>query len=140
MINKLLKIVGKENFKIDKNVPKTYILIICWKYSLMKIRGTLRSIGYKNISNKCFIGKKVKLICKRNIEIGSKTKIHNNVKIDALSTEGVKIGTNSIIGENNIIECTGTIKDIGKGITIGNNTSFGRNCYFRMCWWSEYRK
>lgn len=140
MINKILKIIGKENFKIDKNVPKIYIIRICWKYSLMKIRGILKSIGYKNISNQCFIGKKVKLICKRNIEIGTKTKIHDNVKIDALSTQGVKIGANSVIGENNIIEVTGTIKNIGKGLTIGNNTSFGRNCYFRMCRRSKNRK
>ena len=129
MIKFILKIAGKENFEIDSAVPKSFIFGLCIKYFFMKLRGMFLGVGYKNISSKCFIGSKVRILVKKNIEIGDKVKIHNNVKIDALSTEGVKIGSGAVIGENCIIECTGTIRNIGKGIIIGNSTSFGGNCY-----------
>ncbi len=130
LINKIAKIAGKDDFEIDNRIEFTYICRICWKYGWMKIRGTMKSILSKNISPSTFIGKRVKLISKRNLKIGGKTKIHDNVKIDALSIEGVDIGKNVVIGENTKIECTGNLQEIGKGIKIGDRTSFGNDCFF----------
>lgn len=128
--NKLLKVAGKDNFSIDDNISSVYVLRLCWKYGWMMVRGALFSTISRNISSKCFIGKKVKLYEKRKIVIGEKTKIHDRVKIDALSSEGVQIGTGCVIGENTKIECTGSLSAVGKGISIGDRTTFGSDCYF----------
>jgi acetyltransferase-like isoleucine patch superfamily enzyme len=92
--------------------------------------GGYRSIGYGDIASSVFIGSHVKLYSKGQIKIGSKTKIQDFTKIDALSSKGVDIGDNCVIGENCRIECTGSFEHIGKGVKIGNWTSFGSDCYF----------
>lgn len=130
VVEKLLKFAGKNKFKIDKRISKVYIIRLCCKYGWMMVRGWLRSIGYKNIDRKIFVGKNVKLIEKIYLSVGSKTKIHDNVKIDSLATDGVVIGANVVIGHDTVIECTGGLSNIGKGVKIGNRTTFGNNCYF----------
>lgn len=125
-----MKIAGKDDFELDPQIKTTYIVRLCVKYGVMLIRGRYRSIGYKDIANSVFIGSHVKLYSKRQIKIGSKTKIRDYTKIDALSSGGVHIGDHCVIGENCRIECTGSLEHIGEGVTIGNRTSFGSDCYF----------
>lgn len=130
MIDKLLKIAGKDGFKIDERISRLYLYRLIWKYGRMMLKGRIAAAFNKRISKKVFIGKKVKLIEKQYMEIGCGTKIHDRVKIDALSVEGVKIGKNVVIGHDTVIECTGSIADIGKGITIGDGSTFGSDCFF----------
>ncbi len=126
----LLKIAGKDNFEIDERIGNAYLIAECWRYGWMLIRGKVFSLGYSNISKTVFIGKGVKVRAKKRLSIGSKSKLHDRVYIDALSTENVSIGDNVVIGRDCRIECTGSIKTIGKGIIIGNRTSFGPDCFF----------
>ena len=129
-IDKVFKLAGKEEFKIDKKISKGYIIRICLKYGFMIIRGKLFSLGYSRIAGSLFVGRGVKAIEKKYIQIGAKTKIHDGVYIDALSREGVIVGENVVLGRNCRIECTGTLSNIGKGVVIGDRTTFGNDCYF----------
>lgn len=129
-LEKLLKIAGKDDFKLDPNIGGKYILYQCWKYGWMMIRGKLFAFGYSNIQNDIFIGKKIKIIEKKRLSIGNKTKLQDSVYIDSLSKEGVFIGNNVVIGKNSRIECTGSLQNIGKGIKIGDRTTFGSDCFF----------
>lgn len=56
--------------------------------------------------------------------------MQDGVYIDALSREGVSIGDSVVIGKNTRIECTGGLQSIGKGVRIGNRTTFGNDCMF----------
>lgn len=56
--------------------------------------------------------------------------IDRNCYIDALSTEGLSFGNNVSIGKNTTIECTGTLKSIGKGLKVGNNVGLGTHGFF----------
>lgn len=127
---KLMKIAGKDDFELDSRITTSYIVRLSWKYGWMMVRGKTRTIGYSSIAHNIFIGSGVKLYCKNLMSIGSKTKIRDHVKIDALSMDGVRIGNNCVIGENTKIECTGSLSHIGKGVVIGDNTTFGNDCYF----------
>lgn len=126
----LLKLAGKENFNLDERIGATYIARICWQYGWMLIRGIWCGIFHRNISKKVFVGKGVKLYEKRYLSVGENTKLHDYVKIDALSTDGVSIGKRCVVGAHSAIECTGSLSKVGKGVSIGDNTSFGSNCYF----------
>lgn len=130
MLKLLLKLAGKEGMQIDEAVGVSYILRLCRKYGVMLFRGATTSICYRKISFPIFVGSKTTLISKKQMSIGKKSKIHNGVKIDALSREGVFMGNSCVIGENSVIECTGNIRNLGKGLRIGHRTSFGRNCFF----------
>lgn len=130
IIDRLLKIAGKDNFQIDSNIGINYIIMQCWKYGWMMLRGKVFSFHYNKIANSVFIGKKVKIIEKRKLFIGYKTKLQDRVYIDALSKEGVHIGNQAVIGRNSRIECTGGLQNIGKGVKIGDRTTFGNDCMF----------
>lgn len=128
--DKLMKLAGKENFRLDPAIRNEYILRQCWKYGWMLIRGKLFSMRYESISNNVFIGKNVKVIEKKHLIIGEKTKLQDGVYIDALSQNGVCIGKCVVLGRNTRIECTGGLQSIGKGVRIGNRTTFGNDCTF----------
>ena len=127
---KLLKLAGKDNYEIDARVRNGYVFSLCVKYGYMMLRGKFFALGYSGIDSSIFIGKNVKVKEKRLMKTGSKTKIHDQVYIDALSTDGVVIGDNVVIGRNSHIECTGSIENVGKGVTIGNRSTFGNDCFF----------
>lgn len=128
--NFLLKIAGKNALDIDNNISNGYISRLCFVYGCNLVRGFLFSLTSRKIASKIFIGKRVKILEKKRIMIGKNTKIHDNVYIDCLSNEGVKIENNVIIGRNTRIECTGSISQIGRGLLIEEGTTFGNDCYF----------
>lgn len=130
VLDALMKIAGKDNFHLDPGIDEEYIMRQCWKYGWMMIRGKAFSLGYKKIAKNVFVGKKVKVIEKKHLTIGQKTKLQDGVYIDALSRDGVLIGDRVVIGRNTRIECTGGLQSIGKGVKIGNRTTFGNDCMF----------
>ncbi len=130
MIDKLLKIAGKKDFCIDERIPNGYLFCIIKKYCFMILRGFIKSLYISGVSNMCFIGRNVSLIDKKNIHIGEKAKIHNDVIIDALSEEGVYIGKNVVLGKKTEILCTGSLNHVGKGLKIGDGSTFGESCFF----------
>lgn len=127
---KLLEIAGKDSFELDPHISTKYVLRLCFKYGFMLIRGKIVSIGHKQISSSVFIGKNVKISEKKMLFIGDKTKIHDGVVLDSLSTDGLRIGEQCVIGERSIIQCTGGLSSIGKGIKIGDRTTFNNDCFF----------
>lgn len=130
IIDILLKIAGKDNFQLDSKIDTGYILRQCWKYGWMMVRGRAFSFRYEKIAKNVFVGKNVKVVEKKHLTIGQKTKLQDGVYIDALSRDGVSIGDSAVIGRNTRIECTGGLQNIGKGVKIGNRTTFGNDCMF----------
>ena len=82
---KLLKIAGKDDFRMDEDISTSYILRLCWRYGWMMIRGKFFSIGHSTIASDVFVGKHVKAYEKKSLAIGRKVKLHDNVFIDALT-------------------------------------------------------
>lgn len=126
----LMKLAGKDSLKIADGIGSSYLFRLYFKYGMMFLRGLLTTLFSRKIAFPFFRGTNVLLIEKRRISVGKKTRISNNSKIDALSSDGVSLGESCVFGENCIIECTGNLAFLGKGIRIGNRTSFGRNCFF----------
>lgn len=130
LVRQLLKAAGKEDFRPDQGIPFGYFLKICARYGEMMTRGKLFSFGYKNISQDVFTGHHVKILCKKKLFIGSKVKLHDLVYIDALSEQGVRIGDHVVLGRGTRIECSGSLRHMGKGIRIGSRTTFSNDCFF----------
>lgn len=99
IIERLLKIVGKDDFQLDPAIDTGYILRQCWKYGWMMVRGKFFSIVYKKIANDVFIGKKVMTLEKKHLSVGSKSKLQDGVYIDALSWGGYRLGTTWLLEE-----------------------------------------
>lgn len=125
-----LSAVGKKGFELDPAIPTGYLISTCISYAAMFMRGVVKGHGVGCPKGKPLIGKKVTLRCKKQLHCGSKVRLQEGVYIDALSRDGVHIGDRSLLGRNSRIECTGSLRSVGKGIRIGRDSSFGADCYF----------
>lgn len=125
----LCKIIGyikKEDFQIDPNIPPARVigLIISKGISLFSGCWKLRRIGKYSIGFSTVIKSPYKIQTSGGIIIDKKC------HIDALSSEGIQFGRNVSIGKYTTIECTGSLRHLGKGLTVGNNVGMGTHGFF----------
>ena len=85
-----------------------------------------------------FVGEKVKIRNKNRIEIGNGVTLEDNVLLDGLSKDGLSIGNNVKIGSYTVISCSGSLKQLGKGFKIGENSGIG-DFSFWGSWWHRNR-
>lgn len=132
IMNKLISKIKKTDYKIDDNITDSIMISIILEKFMMLIRGMWNKIFFKKSKGLIFIGKRVKLKCRKKIVFHGTALIEDNVKIDALSKNGIEIGENFSIGRNSIIECTGVIRDLGEKLKIGNNVGIAANAFISM--------
>lgn len=123
------KITGKE-VKLDSKVSIYYLIQRGIPYIIGLFRGSLRKFGLKHSGRKLFLGRRVKMLSKKDISFGNNVRIDSNTTIDALSKNGIIFKDNVKIGEYSKIIGSGSVSDIGKGLEIGNNTSFSEYTFF----------
>lgn len=126
----IIKVFGKENFKLSNEVPTSYILRLGIKFCIGLIRGKLKTLKIKDKGKNIIIGKKVVLLVRKKISMGNNVRLEDGVFLDALSTEGIVLGEKVKLGANSKLLCTGSLENLGKGIKIGSNTSFAENTFF----------
>lgn len=127
MLNKCLCAVASfikgVEFKLDSRVPDSYLLHLILNYIFRLVRGVLQ------LRALVLIGKRVELISKRQLTFGRSLNIGDDCIINALSTDGVIMGSHVSIQKRTIIECTGSLRSLGKGLKLGNNVGVGSNSF-----------
>jgi acetyltransferase-like isoleucine patch superfamily enzyme len=117
---------GKNNgFHIDKNVSLGYLLYFLFDKICDLFRGFLLT-GKLFI----FIGKNTKIKSRRQFKFKKTLNISNNVFIDAISINGITLGSGCSVGKYTCIECTGSLQNLGKGIIVGNNCGLGTHSFY----------
>jgi acetyltransferase-like isoleucine patch superfamily enzyme len=130
IIERVIRRIKGNDFILDKNISITYIFSKILLMSLNIIRGNIKSLFVKKKNLMIFIGSRSKLIMRKKITLGSGINIGSYVTIDALSNNGVILGNNVKIGDFTRIMCTGTIRNLGEGMIIGDNCGIAENCFF----------
>jgi len=77
-----------------------------------------------------FIHPSATIKCPRKIRPGKNFSVGQRCYIDALSIDGLVCGKNVSMGYCTHIELTGSLKCLGKGITIGNNVGLGSHGHY----------
>lgn len=126
----LISKIKKENFKFDKNISNSYIILKILEYIFCYLRGQFKGIFFGKKSKILLVGKNTTIKCSGKIFVGNNFNIEDNVEIDALSEFGIKCGDNVKIGKGSILKCSGSLKDMGKGFECGSNVYFGNNSFF----------
>jgi acetyltransferase-like isoleucine patch superfamily enzyme len=98
---------------------------VLWRRGVALLRGMWVNIWIGDHQRTLFVGKHVRLQHKRKINVGQSVIIEDNVTIDALSNNGVRLGNNVTIARYSTIQCTGVIREIGVGVEIGDNSAVG---------------
>lgn len=132
IISSIIRKLGRKDYKLDTAIKSRDIFHIILSRSFDLIRGYKIKFLLGDSQGLLFLGRRCKISFKSNIFLGKTIIIGDNVEINALSLEGVKIGNNFSIHRNSIIECTGVIRNIGVGIEIGNNVGIAQNCFIQV--------
>lgn len=127
IISKFLSFIKSEKWEFDSRISNTYIYILFFTKIRMLFRGFYI---FLNLRHLIFIGSYSRIFCKSLIKFNGTINIESNCFINALSTDGIVFGKNVSIGKFTTIECSGSLKNIGKGIIIGNNVGMGTNGFF----------
>jgi len=117
------------HYTIDPQMPLSAIVTLLKERGLAYVRGWLRRPTLASCQGAFFVGRRVQLLNTRRLHVGSSVTLEDDVKIDALSSEGVWLGNNVSIGRFTVIECTGVIRHLGKGFRIGHDSNLGDYCF-----------
>jgi len=130
LFNLIISRLKGIEYKLDPIISTSDIFSIVFFRLISLWRGIYRRIGIKKCGKVLFIGKKVKIRHKKAIELGNGVSLEDYVYLDGLSKGGLKIGDNVKIGSYTIIACSGSLKHLGIGIEIGDNSGVGDHCFF----------
>lgn len=118
--------VKGENYVIDSAVPTCRIIRLFWAKGLSMCYGMMRLRTFRKV----FIHPSSKILCSSRISFGRNFNIDCQCYVDALSEKGLICGDNVSIGFHTHIELTGSMKQIGLGMKVGNNVGFGSHGYY----------
>jgi len=124
-LSKIISIIKKEEFKLDENLSSSYLFL----FFVNKLITYLRFIYKFKTFKLGFIGKRSSILASNLIRFDKNLSIADDCHIDALSRDGIDFGGNVSIQKRTIIECTGSLKHLGKGLVIGDNVGIGSNSF-----------
>ena len=132
IVEKLISKIKGTEYKLGDDVTLSDITITLVQRAFMVLRGIICGLFFKKSGKLLFVGKRVKILCKRNISIGNASTIHDNCYINAMSRGGVLIGNKFTLGRGSTIECTGVIKTPGEFLRIGNNVGISQGAFISV--------
>ncbi|MEI6947309.1 acyltransferase [Paraflavisolibacter sp. H34] len=126
ILNGIISRLKKEPYQLNEDIPVTYLFFTSWYRLAMIMRGLLVFCRKDGLF---FLGAKTVIKCTSKISLGSSVTIERGCYFDALSRNGIRIGKSSSFGKNCIVECTGNLKFLGKGLHIGNHVGVGSGSF-----------
>jgi acetyltransferase-like isoleucine patch superfamily enzyme len=126
LIARFISILKKEKFELDEKIPLTYLFF----FFLKRIVSLIYGYCIFRRPRRAFVHISSKIKCKNKIRYGNNLTIGENCYIDALSENGFICGDNVSIGKYTTIECTGSLRYIGKGLKVGNNAGLGTHGFY----------
>lgn len=134
LINKVISKIKGESYEVDKNIPGSYLFCLCFSKAGQLIRGFFvrQHFMRKHKGKRVFVGKHVKIKCKKRIACGRGVTISDGTYIDALSRGGIELGNNVSLGRNCIIECTGVIRELGEKLVIEDGVGIAANAFIAV--------
>lgn len=127
IISRFISYLKKEEWRLSENISLTYLFF----FLLEKLFSLIRGFFFFPFSFKLiFIGDRTVINSRNNFRFGKNLQIGKGCHIDALSSKGVSLGNNVSIGKFTTIECSGSLKNIGVGLSVGDYSSLGTHGYF----------
>jgi acetyltransferase-like isoleucine patch superfamily enzyme len=115
---------GDKQFVIDPAIGSRDIAteMVDRLRSLIRAQWSLRGVAG---SRARFAEKGVRIQYRRHCTVSAGAVIEQGASLRCLSQEGVRIGRGVTVGKFAILECTGSLGRLAKGITIGDRSSVG---------------
>lgn len=112
-------------YTLDPALTTADLLAILWRRGWAYLRGWWWRWRVAEARGALFVGRRVQIFHPRHLHLGRSVTIEDDVRIDALSRDGVWLGDNVSVGRFTMIEATGLLTQLGKGVRIGANSNLG---------------
>ena len=130
IIEKIIrKLKDDPGYKWNSAYSSRDLLCISVRRFIQVIRGLFVKPFLRGSSGLLFIGNNVKVRHGYLLTAGKNLILEDNVSIDSLSVNGIKLGDNVSIARDSILFCTGVIAQKGTGISIGDRTGIGARAF-----------
>jgi len=130
IIEKLISILKNDpTYKWENSYQARDLVSVIWVRCFQIIRGLFLKPFLKRSLGLLFIGAHVKVRHAYQLIAGKNLILDDNVSINALSVNGIKLGNHVSIARDSILFCTGVIAQKGTGITIGDRTGIGARAF-----------
>ncbi|PLS85631.1 MAG: transferase [Actinobacteria bacterium] len=130
LVSRLMGVARKDPFyKLDPDFPLPALAEILGRRGLDAARGAMLKARVSRVDMPCFVGREVKIIGGRQVRMGRGCALHDYVLVDAVSRRGVSIGVGVTLDRFVLVKCTGTLRELGEGVTIGDYSSLGAFCF-----------
>lgn len=124
-LSKVISLIKKEEFQLDEALSTSYLI----KFLISKFFAYLKFITVFKTFRIGFVGKRSRVLATNLISYEKNLSISEDCHIDALSKKGIILGSNVSIQKRVVIECSGSLKFLGKGLIVGNNVGIGSNSF-----------
>lgn len=126
-LNRIISLIKGESYEFDSQIPTSYVI----RFFFNKLRMLIRGIWvFQRVRKPIFLGKQSIIKAKYLLVNDGALHIDRMCYIDAMSKLGIVFGCNTSIGKNTTIECTGSLKQIGIGLKVGNHVGLGSHGYW----------
>lgn len=125
-INKIITSFKGEQYKLDRDIPCSYLFGLVWIMFLSFVWGKLRLRTFKRV----FVHPSAVIRCAGKIVLKGNVTIDRGCYIDALSRNGLVLGNNVSFGYLTTLRVSGSVRNIGTGIIIGNNVGLGSHGFY----------
>ncbi len=132
IVDRVITKIKGEPYQLDEAITTADLLIILRDKGVQVVRGAWKGLFFKERHGIAFVGKGVKIRHARHIRTQGGLTLNDGVYLNALSKGGITFGNNVSVGAGSIIECTGVIRELGEGITIGNHVGFAQNAFISV--------
>lgn len=129
LVNRLSSLVSALRgtpFYIDPRVPPAYLLSLVFGFAVRRLRGWL-AFPLRRIP--VFIGRNCHVIGRSLITLEGPLNVGDYCIVNAISEKGIRFGANVTLQRGVVIECTGSLQKLGKGVTLGRNVGIGSGSF-----------
>lgn len=126
IISRLISRLKKEPYNVDPAITTIDLLSILFLKGMQVIRGIRRGLFFRKNKGLFFCGRRVVIRHAGHVKSNGLLTIEDGAKINALCREGITFGENVTIGPEVVIEGTGVLRNLGEGLTIGNNVGISQ--------------
>lgn len=116
---------GDRQYQVDRRISPLSMATISFRKAMGGVRGISRKPFFRDCGTPLFVGRHVSFYHPGHISFGSGCSISDYAMIDGLSSEGIVIGNNVTLERYAAIRATGTLRNLGVGVKIGDNSSLG---------------